>query len=73
MKDYRPLLLQALDVRLPGLRMRRLCLHKHLPEADALEMHRHKFCQILCYFSGAGTLMTPSAEYRVFSGAIALL
>jgi AraC family transcriptional activator of pobA len=73
MKDYRPLLLQALDLRLHGLRMRRLCLHKHLPEADALEMHRHKFCQILCYFSGGGTLLTPSAEYQIFSGAIALL
>ena len=73
MKDYRPLLLQALDLRLPGLRLRRLCLHKHLPEADALEMHRHKFCQILCYFSDGGTLLTPSAEYQVFSGAIALL
>ena len=73
MKSYRPLILQEIDVRLPGLRMRRLCLHKHLPEADALEEHSHKFCQILCYLSGKGTLLTADREYQIFPGAIAFL
>jgi len=72
-KEYRPVLLQTIDVRLPGLKIRRLCLHKHLPEADALEDHRHRFCQMLCYFSGTGTLRAAGHEYQVLPGAIAYL
>ena len=71
MKDYRPLLLNTIQVRLPGLEIRRLCLHKHLPDADALEDHRHRFSQLLCYFSGTGTLRASGREYQVFPGAIA--
>jgi AraC-like DNA-binding protein len=73
MKDYRPLLLHTIEVRLPGFHLRRLCLHKHLPEADALEDHRHRFCQILCYLSGGGTLRAAGGEHQVFPGAIACL
>jgi AraC-like DNA-binding protein len=73
MKEYRPLLLKDIDVRLPGLTLQRLCLHKHLPEADALEDHQHRFSQVLCYFSGSGTLRAAGREYQVFPGAIAYM
>lgn len=73
MKDYRPLLLQTLDVRLPGLRLRRLRLNRHLPEADALEQHRHPFSQTLCYLSGRGVLMVGAQSMEVFPGALAIL
>ncbi len=72
MKDYRPLLLQTLDVRLPGLRLRRLRLNRHLPGADALEDHRHGFSQTLCYLSGRGVLRMGKKSIEVFPGALAI-
>lgn len=73
MKDYRPLLLQTLEVRLPGLRLRRLRLNRHLPETDALEDHRHPFSQTLCYLNGRGTLRVAGREHDVLPGTLALL
>lgn len=73
MKDLKPVLLREIEAELPGLKLRRLCLHKHLPEADALEDHSHGFCQLLCYLSGGGTLRADGAEHQVFPGAIAFL
>jgi AraC family transcriptional regulator, transcriptional activator of pobA len=73
MKDLRSLLLREIEVELPGLKIRRLCLHRHLPEADALEDHAHGFCQLLCYLSGSGTLRADGDEHQVFPGAIVFL
>jgi AraC family L-rhamnose operon transcriptional activator RhaR len=73
MNELRPLLLREVEVELPGLKVRRLCLHKHLPEADALEDHSHGFCQLLCYLSGGGTLRADGGEHQVFPGAVAFL
>ncbi len=73
MKELKPLLLREIEVALPGLRVRRLCLNKHLPEVDALEMHAHGFCQLLCYLSGGGILRTVGDEFRVFPGAVAFV
>lgn len=73
MKDYRPLLLQTLDVRLPGLRLLRLRLNRHLPEADSLEEHSHRFAQSLCYLSGRGQLVEGKLGHEIHPGALALL
>lgn len=73
MKDYRPLLLQTLNIQLPGLRLRRLRLNRHLPEADALGNHRHSFAQTLCYLSGRGLLRVGQQSIEVFPGALAIL
>jgi AraC-like DNA-binding protein len=73
MKDYRPLLLQTIDVRLPGLRLRRLRLHQHLPQTDSIDDHSHRFCQVLCYLSGTGTLRVAGRDYQVLPGSVALL
>lgn len=73
MRDYRPLLLQTLDVRLPGLRLRRLRLNRHLPEADALDEHKHGFSQTLCYLSGGGILRSGGRSFEVLPGALAVI
>lgn len=73
MKDLKSLLLREIEVELPGLKLRRLCLNKHLPETDALEDHAHGFCQLLCYLSGVGTLRADGREHQVFPGAVAFL
>lgn len=73
MKDYRPLLLQTLDVRLPGLRLLRLRLNRHLPEADSMDEHSHRFAQSLCYLSGRGHLVEGNREHEIHPGALVLL
>lgn len=73
MNDYRPLLLQTLDVRLPGIKLRRLRLNRHLPEADSLEEHQHRFSQTLCYLSGRGCFMASPTHHEIHPGALVLV
>ena len=53
MKNYRPLLFEGIDLRLPGLRATRLRLNRHTPEARP-EPHSHDHAQVLIYLSGSG-------------------
>ncbi len=71
MKGLRPLLLQKIDIRLPGMRLMRLRLHRHLPEVDLLETHSHSWSQLLCYLSGAGTLLIRDRKHAVSLGSVA--
>lgn len=73
MKHYRPLLLQELDLRLPGLHARRLRLNRHLPEVDLLAEHAHPFSQILCYLSGRGTMSAQGRTYEIGPGSVVFL
>lgn len=54
MKNIRPLFLRQLDVQLPGLRVRRLRLNRHLPETTAVRPHEHAYSQVLLYMGGRG-------------------
>lgn len=56
MRHYKPLLLQELAVQLPGLRVRRLRLNRHLPEVDVVGEHSHSYSQLLFYLGGRGFL-----------------
>lgn len=71
MRGLRPLLLQKIDTRLPGVHLMRLRLHRHLPEVDSLETHSHPWSQLLCYLSGTGTLVIRGREHTVTPGAVA--
>ncbi len=72
-KHYRPLILQELDVRLPGLHLRRLRLNRHLPEVDMLNKHSHTFGQVLYYLSGRGTLFSEKQSHEIGPGAVVFL
>ena len=73
MKHYRPLLLQELDVRLPGVRIRRLRLNRHLPEVDQLARHSHAFSQVLCYLSGRGQMVLEERRQEIGPGSAVFL
>lgn len=73
MKNYRPLLLQEMNVHLPGVRLRRLRLNRHLPEVDTLSEHSHPFAQILCYLSGRGTIVITRQKHDIQPGTVVLL
>jgi len=53
MKNYRPLLIQDLNLQMPGLKVLRLRLNRHLPEARWTE-HAHTHDQVLIYLMGRG-------------------
>jgi len=70
-KKFRSLFLKQVGVRLPGLAVLRLCIHKHLSEVDAVQVHRHPHAQILCYLSKGGELVAGRTAHRVESGTLA--
>lgn len=73
MKNYRPLFLRSLDLRLPGLKVRRLQLNRHLRETEAVSRHRHAFAQVLLYLSGGGRQNIGLESHPVRSGTAVLL
>jgi len=72
-KKFRPLLLQELDIRMPGVRLRRLRVNRHLPETETLSSHEHRHSQILCYLGGRGTMITRMGRRDVGPGAVTFL
>lgn len=73
MKNYRPLLLREIDVRLPGLRVRRLRMNRHLPDVDQLAEHAHPFTQILCYLSGSGVITVRGRNFQTGPSSVVFL
>lgn len=73
MKKYQPLLLQQLDIQLPGVHIRRLALHRHLPETTDIRPHAHKFFQCLVYLSGQGQQRIRDAVYATRTGTAVFL
>lgn len=71
MKGLRPLLLQKINTRLPGVDVMQLRIHRHLPEVDRLETHSHRHGQLLCYLSGAGALIVGNDTHAVLPGMVA--
>jgi AraC-like DNA-binding protein len=67
------LFLRNLDVRLPGLHVRRLRLNRHLPEADRVEKHRHRFSQFLLYLAGRGLQEIGKEVLNIRSGTAIFL
>lgn len=70
MRHYRPLFLSEIQLRMPGVHIRRLRLNRHLPDADALDEHRHPFAQILACLGGAGEQVIASRPYPASAGSV---
>lgn len=73
MKNYRPLLLQEMDVRLPGLHLQRLRLNRHLPDLDQVAPHTHGYAQIHCHLSGHGMMMSDNRPFETAPGTVVFL
>ncbi len=63
-------MLQQIETRLPGVRVMRLRLNRHLPEVDALDAHSHTWSQLLCYLSGMGILTIRDEDCPVSPGTL---
>ena len=69
MKNYRPLLLQNLGLSLPSLRVHRLRLNHHMPEA-VWTTHAHEHGQLLIYLSGRGKQQMGARAYDCRPGSV---
>ncbi|MCF6312183.1 MAG: AraC family transcriptional regulator [Verrucomicrobiales bacterium] len=70
MKNFRPLLLEDLQVDSSGLQVLRLCVNQHLPEAEWVNRHRHDFCQCLLYLTGHGVQRLAGKSHAVRAGSL---
>lgn len=73
MKDYQPLVLQKLDIRVPDIHVRQLALHRHLPETTNIKPHSHAFCQCLLYLSGRGEQHVSGDIHQIETGTAVFL
>ena len=71
MRIFRSLLLKQVGIRMVGLSVLRLRIHKHLSEVDSVQAHSHPFAQILCYLSKGGELVVGRTVHTVESGTLA--
>lgn len=69
MKNYRPLLIQDLNLQLPGLKIHRIRLNRHLPEAR-WTAHKHEHDQLLIYLMGRGQQRIEGALYPARPGTV---
>jgi AraC family transcriptional activator of pobA len=70
MSDFRPLLLEKLDLSLPQFAVRRICVNQHLPETNWVRSHSHAFEQLIVYLKGTGGQMVGGVRHSVVSGTI---
>jgi AraC-like DNA-binding protein len=69
MKNYRPLLIQDLNFSMPGLKVLRLRLNRHLPEARWTE-HSHTHDQLLIYLMGRGQQRVEGTLHNARPGTV---
>jgi AraC family L-rhamnose operon transcriptional activator RhaR len=69
MKNYRPLLIQDINLQMPDLKVQRLRLNRHLPEARWTE-HAHEHDQIIIYLMGRGNQRVDGVLYPARPGTV---
>lgn len=69
MKNYRPLLIQDLNLQIAGIKVMRLRINRHLPEARWNE-HSHDHDQLLIYLMGRGQQRLGDGLYTARPGTV---
>lgn len=69
LKNYRPILLQDLDLEVGGVRVLRLRLNQHTPEAQ-WSAHAHEHSQLLIYLSGRGAQTVAGRTFSARAGTV---
>lgn len=73
MRNYRPLVLQELNIQLPGVKIRRLRLNRHLAKVDRRAPHQHRFSQFLLYLAGKGFQKIGREEFAIEAGSLVFI
>jgi len=69
MRNYRPLLIQDIGIRVQGVTVHRLRLNRHTPEAQWTS-HSHDHAQLLIYLSGRGKQEVDGQNYAARPGTV---
>ena len=69
-KLYQDILLEELDIRLPGVNVRRLALHQHMNQVEKVKSHSHSYQQGLLYFRGRGGQRVAEKRIPVRRGTV---
>lgn len=67
-EEFRPILLENLEIRIPGFRLSGLALNQHMPRVERLTPHHHAHHQVLIYLRGSGTQFVEDARHTVRRG-----
>lgn len=73
MKKYQPLILEKLEIHIPGIRIHQLALHRHLSETTAIHPHAHRYAQCLLYLSGQGRQLIGNRSHPIQTGTAVFL
>jgi AraC family L-rhamnose operon transcriptional activator RhaR len=73
MRQFRSLLINQADLRMPGLHVLTFAVHRHLPEHASVERHHHSWCQLILYLSGRGHQRFASGDARVEPGTLVVM
>jgi AraC family L-rhamnose operon transcriptional activator RhaR len=73
MRRFRSLLIDEANIRIPGLVVTRLALHRHLDEHASVEPHRHKHCQALLYLGNKGRQVVDGINVQVEPGTLVVV
>jgi len=73
MRRFRSLLIDRANLRVPGLHVIGVALHRHLAEHASVTLHRHAWAQALIYFSGAGEQTIGDRTWTIEAGTLVLL
>ena len=70
MKNIRSIYSDDPGIRLHSLCIRRIRLHRHLPEARWIADHQHSFSQILLYLGGSGWQKVGAQNFSIAKGQL---
>jgi AraC-like DNA-binding protein len=70
MDAFRPILLEELDLQLPGVRLRQLTLNRHLARMREVAAHSHAVSQLILYLGGGGLQIVEGARHAIGPGVL---
>lgn len=70
MKEFEPLLIENVEIRIGKTRIHRLALHRHLASVDQVGDHAHEFDQCLLYLRGSGAQRLEGQKIGVERGSL---
>src|SRR5258708_37802013 len=73
MRRFRSLLINNVNLRMPGLEVMTLAAHRHLTEIASVSLHRHKWSQAILYLSGSGRQTLQHIKARIEPGALVVV
>ena len=68
--DFQDILIERLDIKLPGVSVRRLALHQHMNQVEKVKAHSHPYQQLLLYLRGRGVQRVEAKRIPVRRGTL---